>query len=1254
MSNPKKWPKVLSWIQTLLPYNKIDPTQDLWTTLKDGIILIQVVNKIESNVVPYYHHSQKDTLHPLRERENLNLFLEACWKLGVPALFLPSDLNIKLNLDSVLNTLIYLSYLGSQRNRGHSIENWKPDDVEQEASVSIIEFYDIIARSDDTTPELKLALVEMVDEVVEELIHGDNPDKGVIQDLTQNAFAIDGVRRIFVQLLRETILSNQGPIVIPNSSFDTLGEVVSCLLCDLTIGNGGDYYTAKLLLNVSYYFTSEDGKYLYEFLKNPSVWSQNSDIFWEEFYWDQCATISDTMPLYAHEPYTESQRQHLYDFLCEHVRKMHQFGEFDEETIVTLMEGVDDHIRLSEDEAESILEFIDDSSPPELPSLFVYSNWPSDVPITSIPAPSIAPPSPTDMNASSDTLRDKIKQMQSENRDLLEELNHVNSLLHSRDEEIKEHENELVEVYSSLTEHKTKIENLEELIAQMKHSEDEHFVVPEFSGLTVDEFSVSFKGHLQRIHNMMHKCVRGMNAPPRVRKDRSIALKNLGEKLMNESINSLAKLEDEAMKEEFLTLAEDFREALSFFYESSVDEEGTNFQDWEEIATEVKDVFNDFGTLYEACVQSLKLQSETKQKLFVQQLTDDNNMLKSKNKALSEQNNQLTHKVDELTAYMDSQKTEKLNVLTNLQKRIEELETLLNTARNDNMSMTDKITKYELDLKKKDKIISNLEKVGSRTHKKPQRSETLSDLFRDPSMPPPSARMRTISVQSLATLPSEESKPMTPRRVDKSMKRVNSQVLMTLNQLAPVMRQKAISIGSKGTTETTGENKKLRHRASLLLTRPPTVEEAFVEAPLTARSFKSAHERRKGGLSRAASEMLPEIYRKTWSGPALNPPPPPPPPMQAPGLDVNGSFEKFVIWMPDRQMSSFLYSPEVKLKSLVEKVQDKRPHLSFDKYVITDMNGVPVDLNLTLKSLPKAVAFTEKKNAKPVPKGSMAPPPPPHLPPPPPPLVPNIPPPPNSNPPSLTGSNKPMVPPIGLPPIPSQPPPPMKKDPTPIPPPLSIPTSLPPISAVSTGSQSARNPANWRTAPPPPQLTKSASSSKLNVPSVTVTAPSSSSSSSSSQPSVPSVIVSTPSTQVPLINLSSILSASAPSTLHNSIPEDDGSPHQLSTSLPASTSTPSNQQQSNGLMKSHPSLNTLPEGNVNYMKDKLKGFQEKRASRRVSSSASALSARVLTEEITFDSLSDIQFVRYFKTTRYAFQNLPKWKQDNLKAQAGFL
>lgn len=92
---------IIKWIEAVLE-EKL-PSKDLHESLKSGIILCRLLNKIKPGIIRKYN----TRAIALMEIENIKLFLEGCWKLGIPSscLFISSDLYKARGMNEVLNNL---------------------------------------------------------------------------------------------------------------------------------------------------------------------------------------------------------------------------------------------------------------------------------------------------------------------------------------------------------------------------------------------------------------------------------------------------------------------------------------------------------------------------------------------------------------------------------------------------------------------------------------------------------------------------------------------------------------------------------------------------------------------------------------------------------------------------------------------------------------------------------------------------------------------------------------------------------------------------------------------------------------------------------------------------------------------------------------------------------------------------------------------------------------------------------------------
>lgn len=145
-----------------------------------------MINKLKAGTIPKFNSRAKngsENIHVLMEVENINLYLKACWKLGVPSsdLFTVSDLHQKRSISSVISNLISLSRiaydslgckvkpLGPSSNLSDKKDNYKwnvdigknitTHDIEGSSIVSLLN--DRLKKSENSRVELEKELIEM-------------------------------------------------------------------------------------------------------------------------------------------------------------------------------------------------------------------------------------------------------------------------------------------------------------------------------------------------------------------------------------------------------------------------------------------------------------------------------------------------------------------------------------------------------------------------------------------------------------------------------------------------------------------------------------------------------------------------------------------------------------------------------------------------------------------------------------------------------------------------------------------------------------------------------------------------------------------------------------------------------------------------------------------------------------------------------------------------------------------------------------
>merc|ERR1719282_250163 len=105
--------KVVNWISAVTGENVT--TENIHENLKSGVVLCNLANKLCPGVVSKINNGKM----PFVQMENINAFLVACKRIGVPDtdLFMTVDLFEAKNMPQVIQTLFILG------RRAHSLQN---------------------------------------------------------------------------------------------------------------------------------------------------------------------------------------------------------------------------------------------------------------------------------------------------------------------------------------------------------------------------------------------------------------------------------------------------------------------------------------------------------------------------------------------------------------------------------------------------------------------------------------------------------------------------------------------------------------------------------------------------------------------------------------------------------------------------------------------------------------------------------------------------------------------------------------------------------------------------------------------------------------------------------------------------------------------------------------------------------------------------------------------------------------------------
>jgi len=154
------------WIAAVIG-EKID-VEHLHESLKSGVVLCKLLAKIKPDLTVQYNEPESNgSLHPLMERENISMYLDSCWLLGLSSedLFITSDLHANQNMKQVLKNLERVSIeakawgwtgptLAEKQDRSspQNSENGKAEQLQHMDSVTEIE--ELKQQLEETRKEL--------------------------------------------------------------------------------------------------------------------------------------------------------------------------------------------------------------------------------------------------------------------------------------------------------------------------------------------------------------------------------------------------------------------------------------------------------------------------------------------------------------------------------------------------------------------------------------------------------------------------------------------------------------------------------------------------------------------------------------------------------------------------------------------------------------------------------------------------------------------------------------------------------------------------------------------------------------------------------------------------------------------------------------------------------------------------------------------------------------------------------------------
>jgi hypothetical protein len=104
---------ILVWVQDVIE-ETLNDIEDIYASLKTGVELCKLINKLKPGTIPKFATKR---LQPLSERANIDEFLKAIWKFGIPSsdMFSTSDLHSRKGLTAVFQCLYSLQKVAISR-----------------------------------------------------------------------------------------------------------------------------------------------------------------------------------------------------------------------------------------------------------------------------------------------------------------------------------------------------------------------------------------------------------------------------------------------------------------------------------------------------------------------------------------------------------------------------------------------------------------------------------------------------------------------------------------------------------------------------------------------------------------------------------------------------------------------------------------------------------------------------------------------------------------------------------------------------------------------------------------------------------------------------------------------------------------------------------------------------------------------------------------------------------------------------------
>jgi hypothetical protein len=133
------------------------------------------------------------------------------------------------------------------------------------------------------------SLVDFFHDITDEILHNSPYVEFKDIETVRKLFEVDSGRRLFAYFVSSS-LNKKKDTELSDNSFELLLYLINLCLNELHLNSGGDYISAKILLEKTaliYRENDEHRDYIQDFIKEHHIWSNLR--FWEELFWDTLA-----------------------------------------------------------------------------------------------------------------------------------------------------------------------------------------------------------------------------------------------------------------------------------------------------------------------------------------------------------------------------------------------------------------------------------------------------------------------------------------------------------------------------------------------------------------------------------------------------------------------------------------------------------------------------------------------------------------------------------------------------------------------------------------------------------------------------------------------------------------------------------------------------------------------------------------------------------------------------------------------------